>query len=768
VSKDKKSAAGKDPYSKREAEHYANPVASREHLLKIIKKNKKPLKLAEILEQLNLTDEDAIIGIGRRLKAMVRDGQLQLLPRKRFWIIDETVTFQGTVVVDKALGLAVRTANAAKIGILNVQDVVPGNVVKIEVAKILLEENDVRGRVVEVLDNSTQCTTGRFVKEQEHAYVIPFGRDFQENILVQANLVEAKSEDIVVVELVESLRGREFFGRVVEVLGDDSTRDIHITTAIHQYAIPSTWPAKVLEQAAKLNETISNNLVSTRIDLRALPLITIDGEDARDFDDAVYCETVSSGGFRLYVAIADVSYYVKPDSAIDKEALNRGNSTYFPSKVIPMLPEKLSNGLCSLLPETDRLCMVCEIKVSKTGKLTRSKFYEAVMHSKARMTYNQVAKLLEPDNLEVTKPAAAVMQNIHNLHNLYQLLAQERTERGAIEFDTVETRIIYGKNNQITEIVPIERNVAHKIIEECMLLANVATANFLRKNKVVGVFRNHDGVKEEKLAGLKLFLHEQGISFPNKKTFTPKDYSKIIQKIRQRDDYRIIQMVLLRSLNQATYGVENIGHFGLAYEAYTHFTSPIRRYPDLLVHRQIKKILHPKKFAEIKYEDMEQILMHCSMTERRSDDATRDVTSALKCRYIANHIGEVFAGTITGVTNFGLFVELNDYYVDGLVHIASLHDDYYIFDVAKQQLIAEKGNNYYSLGMAVVVQVVRVNVDDRKIDLELVQARKQQKRTAKTAKNRTKPEGRNLPAKSGKFGSTKEKPKTNNRDKKST
>jgi len=447
-------------------------------------------------------------------------------------------------------------------------------------------------------------------------------------------------------------------------------------------------------------------------------LVTIDGEDAKDFDDAVYCQPKTNGHARLVVAIADVSHYVAVNSALDQEALKRGNSVYFPGRVIPMLPEVLSNELCSLKPQVDRLCMVCDMEINQGGELVSYTFYDAVMRSRARLTYDDVAAMLSGQK----KTQPALLPHLQALHAVYKKLEAQRATRGALDFETTETRIVFGKNKKIKEIVPVQRNEAHRLIEECMLVANVATAQFLEKNKVPALYRVHVGPNPEKMKNLLDFLKSQGLRLSGGNTPTPLDFSKLLKRISGRPDARLIQTVLLRSLMQAVYTPVNNGHFGLAYEVYTHFTSPIRRYPDLLVHRAIRHLIRKgKKKTPFLYDEvaMAQFGEHCSITERRADEATRDVVDFLKCYYIQDKVGQEFDGIITSVTGFGVFVELNNIYVEGLVHITALKNDYYHFEAAKHMLIGKRTNSSYRLGDPIRVLIARVDLDQREIDLEL-------------------------------------------------
>ena len=522
---------------------------------------------------------------------------------------------------------------------------------------------------------------------------------------------------------------------------------MEIDVALRSFDIPHVWPEAVLKEAARLKPEVEEKDKHKRVDLRHLPFVTIDGEDARDFDDAVFCEKpggwkLLTGGFRLYVAIADVSHYVKVDSALDKEAVVRGNSVYFPERVVPMLPEELSNGLCSLNPHVDRLAMVCEITLSKSGKMTDYQFYEAVIHSHARLTYNKVSAMLEqPKSAEgkrLSAEYAEVLPHLKQLYSLYKVLLKARHTRGAIDFETQETRIVFGTDRKIAAIKPTERNDAHKLIEECMLCANVATAAFLQKHEIPALYRVHDAPPLERQEKLRAFLGELGLSLhKGKEGPTPKDYQALLEKIQGRPDFHVIQTVMLRSLSQAVYSAENHGHFGLNYEAYAHFTSPIRRYPDLLVHRAIRSVIRSRrdtphvrregapsmpKARIYPYDEaaLEQLGEQCSMTERRADEATRDVVNWLKCEFMKDRVGETFPGVITAVTGFGLFVELTDIYVEGLVHVTAMPGDYYHFDPLHHRLSGERSGRSFRLGDGVEVRVMRVDLDERKIDFELI------------------------------------------------
>ena len=514
--------------------------------------------------------------------------------------------------------------------------------------------------------------------------------------------------------------------------------------SIRNYGIPYLWNDEVLAETAAIPDEVQDK--QWRVDLRDTPLITIDGEDARDFDDAVFCQPKPRGGWTLIVAIADVSHYVTVGSALDKEAFERGNSVYFPNHVVPMLPEKLSNGLCSLNPAEDRLCMVCEMQISAEGEICRYQFYEAVMHSHARMTYTQVAHILaekDRDNTSgIRKQFAAILPQVDALHDLYLVLHRRRAKRGAIDFDSQETRILFDSQRKISQIIPVDRTEAHRLIEECMLCANVCSAQFLDKVKIPALYRVHEGPSDERLASVRDFLGELGIGLGGGDDPQPEDYQRVLKSVKGRDDAAVIQSVMLRSMSQAMYQPENFGHFGLAFDAYTHFTSPIRRYADLLVHRAIRSLIRSnKKLSAVQrvpgagvldqqsiypYElgRLAETGEHLSVTERRADEATRDVVNWLKCEYLMDRVGEEYSGVVSAVTGFGLFVMLDDLYVEGLIHVTGLPKDYYYHEASHHRMVGERTGRIFRLGQKLKVRLTRVNLEERKIDFELVESPK--------------------------------------------
>lgn len=584
--------------------------------------------------------------------------------------------------------------------------------------------------VVRVLERNTHQIVGRLFKEQGCTFVVADNKKIVHNILIPKEaLLGAKKGQMVVAEIIKQPTQRyQPIGKIIEILGNHLAPGMEIDVAIRSHELPHEWSLELEAEIQNLSAEVPIEAKQNRIDLRETPLITIDGEDARDFDDAVYCKKTPKG-WKLLVAIADVSHYVRPNTALDIEAKNRSTSVYFPEQVIPMLPEILSNGLCSLNPNVDRLCMVCEMYINHEGELIRSRFFEAVMRSHARMTYTEVAAILQNKSAALKDKYKPILPHIQELFALYTAMSAARVRRGTMDFDTQETKIVFGEQRKIEQIVPVERNDAHKLIEEFMISANRAAARFLNRKKIPRLLRVHNAPKAEKLLTLRSFLGEMGLHLGGADKPTPLDFMAVIQAAKDRPDAHLIQTVLLRSMSQAVYSPENKGHFGLALDAYAHFTSPIRRYPDLLVHRAIRHCLAGKPVANFLYgvPDMVHLGEHCSSNERRADEATREVMNWLKCEYMLDKVGQKFVGTISAVTGFGFFVELKQIYVEGLVHISNLPQDFFHFDVVAHQLKGERTGLCYRLGNEVRVKVARVNLADKKIDFELLTATKPNK-----------------------------------------
>ncbi len=742
-----------DPFAERESQNYENPVPSREFILDFLGKAGVPMNRNDLFEALQLKGEEQYEGLRRRLRAMERDGQLVFTRRQCYALPEKLEMIKGYVIGHKDGHGWVRPD-----GSLGKDDdiMLPHHQMRtlIHGDYVLVQPTDnskrgrKEGRLVRVLEERKSQIVGRFFLEQGYAYVVADDSRISQDILIPNDArAGARMGNVVVIEITDrGARSRGMMGKVVEVLGESMAPGMETQIAIRTHQIPHEWPEAVEKQIQGLGEEVPEEAKVGRVDLRTLPLVTIDGEDARDFDDAVYCEAKKGGGWRLWVAIADVSYYVRPDTALDKEAINRGNSVYFPSQVVPMLPEVLSNGLCSLNPQVDRLCMVCEMTISETGKLSGYKHYEAVMNSHARLTYNKVGSILDGDE-ELRERYQPLIGHLEELHKMYKVLKHARDQRGAIEFETVETKFIFNAERKIDRIEPVIRNDAHKIIEECMILANIASASFVEKAKEPALYRIHETPGELKLQGFRDFLGELGLNLGGGLEPSPTDYATLVRQIGERQDKELIQTMLLRSMKQAIYSADNAGHFGLALKRYAHFTSPIRRYPDLLLHRAIKYLIAkhegrnqdrwtPTGGYHYSFDDMDVFGEQCSMTERRADDATREVADWLKCEYMQDHVGEELDGVIANVTGFGFFVRLTDLHIDGLVHISNLQNDYYQFDPIGQRLIGESFGLIYRLGDAVKVKVLAVNLDDRQIDFELVGTSRKLRGQGKTAKKR--------------------------------
>jgi ribonuclease R len=730
----RKKRFAQDPHAEREAGKYKSPIPSREFIMSVLTDTGRLMTREELASAVGLHSDEDLEALRRRLRAMERDGQLLRNRKGGYGLVDRMDLVRGRIighpdgfgflVPDEGgedLFLAPRQMRQAMNG-----DRVVARVVGID------QRGRREGAIVEVLERNTHRVVGRIYFENGISFVVPDHKRLTQDIRIPPDAIGgARDGQFVTAQIVEQPSKRTGpVGKVVEVIGDHMAPGMEIDVAIRAHEVPLEWPGAVEDEIEGLAEKVSPAAKRNRVDLRDLPLVTIDGADSRDFDDAVYCKKTPKG-WKLIVAIADVSHYVKPGSALDAEAHVRGNSVYFPERVIPMLPEVLSNGLCSLNPEVDRLCMACEMTVDQQGKVTRSRFMEAVMRSHARLTYDQVAAMLVEHEPKVRERYSSLVDSLEELYSLYKAFRKLRNRRGAIDFDTTETRIVFGADRKIERIVPVQRNDAHKIIEECMIAANVCTARFLKRHKLPTLYRVHEGPKADKLSDLREFLGELGLSLGGGEKPQAGDYAKLLSKVQSRPDAHLIQTVMLRSLSQARYSPDNIGHFGLSHSEYLHFTSPIRRYPDLLVHRAIRHHLRNEarkkksgartRLAKFPYTeaDMATIGEQCSVTERRADDATRDAVDWLKCEHMLDKVGEDYAGIVTSVTSFGIFVELKDIYVEGLVHITALHNDYYHFDPAHHRLRGERTGKQYRLGDEVYVKVARVNLDDRKIDFAL-------------------------------------------------
>mgnify|MGYP003615621814 FL=1 len=732
-----------DPFYEREKAKYENPLPSREYMMQTLESAARPMHESELANKLAINDDERV-PFERRIRAMEREGQL-MRNRKGALILPNKADLIACRVEGHPDGFgfarpetSVGRDKSADIFLDNrqMEKALHGDRVLVRVTG-----TDRRGRpegsIVEVTERANTDVVGRVFDEYGVRYVVPEDRRLHTRIVIAPASTAAVANgkrmrkprstepdvlpgQVVVAEILEQPGKRTLpVGRIKEVLGNYADPGMEIEIALRKHDLPFECPKAVIDEAAKLpEEVVVGRDLGKREDLRDIPLVTIDGETAKDFDDAVFAEALPKNkGWRLVVAIADVSHYVRPGSALDIEATARGNSVYFPRRVIPMLPEKLSNGLCSLNPDVDRLAMVCDAEITPEGDVVKYRFYPAVFRSRARLTYNQVWSWLSGELQPATPVHQALQPQLHTLYALFKALHAARFKRGAIDFDTVETQMRFNDKGKIEAIVPVIRNDAHRLIEECMLAANVCAADFLEKKKQPGLFRIHGTPAPAKLEALRDFMKEFGLGLEGGDSPTGKDYGKLLDQIRERPDFSLLQTILLRSMQQAIYSPDNIGHFGLSYEYYTHFTSPIRRYPDLLVHRAIKTAL---KFEKVQLPAneaaWEEIGLHCSATERRADEATRDVEAWLKCYYMQDRIGEVFDGTISGVTAFGAFVTLDQVYVEGLVHISELGTDYFHHDPIRHCLIGERTKQQYRVGDRLRVKLVRADLESNRID----------------------------------------------------
>ncbi len=710
------SLRSQDPFLDRERERYENPLPSREFVMELLREAGTPLSASTLADMLDITETETEL-FSRRLRAMERDGELIQNRRGDLCVVEKLDLIKGRIEGHPdGFGFLVPDDGSDSIFLSprEMQKAMHGD-------RVMGRETGVdrrgrrEGKIVEILERTTTHVVGRLLVEHGILMVAPENRRINQDILIPpGNEGGASAGEVVNVELIgQFARYSKPVGRVVEILGNYTDPGMEIEIALRKHALPWQFPAEVVTEAGALPTRVRKSDHDGREDIRHLPLVTIDGETARDFDDAVWCEP-NANGYRLIVAIADVSHYVTPGSPLDKEAFNRGNSVYFPRRVIPMLPEELSNGLCSLNPRVERLCMVCDMQIGKLGAINSYRFYPAVMFSHARLTYTQVWDWLQ--HPEQAEEHASLLPQLNHLHELFQVLLKARERRGAIDFESTETQMVFNDERKIERIVPVTRNDAHRLIEECMLAANVCASAFLKKHRHPTLYRVHEGPTPEKLAALREFLSEFGFGLAGGETPQAKDYARLLQQIRNRPDAHLLQTVMLRSLQQAVYSPDNAGHFGLAYDHYTHFTSPIRRYPDLLVHRAIRAALSGTRYTPGNWTAIGQ---HCSMTERRADEATRDVESWLKCFYMQDKVGETFSGTIASVTGFGLFVQLDDLHIEGLVHISELGSDYFHFDKARHQILGERTGVRYRLGDRTRVMVARVSLDTTQIDFRL-------------------------------------------------
>ena len=714
--KKKTSLRLQDPYLQRETQRYEHPLPSREWITEMLEDRGVPLKTESLAILLDIAEHEMPF-FERRLTAMARDGQILINRRGMVCAAEKLALVKCRVEAHKdGFGFAVPLTPDGQgdfvLPARQMRGLMHGDTVTVRPAG-----TDRRGRregqVLDVIERAQKTVVGRLMIERGIAMLSPEDSRLPDSILLEPDSVGKAKPGQVVVAQIDAYPDahRPAVASVVEVLGNYADSGMEIEIAVRQHHLPHQFSTACEKAAAKIPSAVRKTDLKDRENLRDLPLVTIDGESSRDFDDAVYAEK-QGRNFRLVVAIADVSHYVKPKDAIDADALDRATSVYFPRRVIPMLPESLSNGICSLNPDVDRLCMVCDMVFTYAGNLKSYRFYPAVMRSHARLTYTQVWDWIQNGSDNPLKP------HIDTLYKLYQILLKKRHQRGAMEFETTETEMIFDKQGKIKRIVPVVRNEAHRLIEECMLAANVCAAEFLLKHQHPALFRNHSGPTPEKLATLREQLGLLGLSLGGGEQPTPLDYAALFAQTAERSDRELIQVMLLRSMQQAVYEPENSGHFGLAYPAYTHFTSPIRRYPDLLVHRTIKAVLSGSRYNPA--ENWSALGIHSSQCERRADEASRDVENWLKTYYMQDKVGEVFSGTVSGMAGFGLFVTLDDIHIEGLVHISELGEDYFNYRAETMSIEGERSGLRFSMGDKVVVQVARADLDTRKIDIMLI------------------------------------------------
>ena len=714
-----------DPHAAREASRYERPIPSREAIIAFLEKHGQLMKAEAIADELGLNAAPDFDALTKRLAAMLRDGQLIQNRRGGYGVASKLDLIPGGVIANaEGYGFLRPDAGGDDLYLspAEMRKVLHGDRVLASVVGL-----DRRGRrqgaIVEVLDRRSPRLVGRVVEQNGVVLVTPDDRRLHQDVMIAPGKDRgARSGQIVVVEITDQPTAhRGPMGRILAVLGERLTPSLVVEMAIASHGLPKDWPAATIREATEVEPEVSDAEIAERVDLRGVPLVTIDGADARDFDDAVFAEP-NAHGFRLVVAIADVSHYVKPGTALDGEAYSRATSVYFPGFVVPMLPETLSNGICSLNPSVERLCMVCDMQIDREGEVVRSKFYAAVMRSHARLTYERVWQAIGEKDRDACEELADVLPHLRHLHQLYKVLAKARQRGGAIDFESSEVEFRLAPSGEVVQLGAYERNEAHKLIEECMIAANVEAAKFLHKRRIPAPYRVHASPPASKYDDLIEFLKEFHLSLPPVDQVTPADFSALLKKVRKRPDASLIESVLLRSQSLAVYQPGDPGHFGLALSTYTHFTSPIRRYPDLLVHRAIRYALAGGKPAEYTYSasDMAGMCVHCSQNERRADEAERDVDERYKCAWMEKHVGSAFDGIVSGVTSFGIFVELVDSKITGLVHITQLPNDYYHFDAVRHLLTGERRGLKFRLGDPVRVQVLRASLEDRKIDFRLV------------------------------------------------
>jgi len=701
---------------------YQHAIPKRGRLVAVLRDAGRPLAFDALAQAVGVLGKPNQAKLLEKLKNMVRAGQIIQNRRGEFCLMERINLVTGKVLGHRdGFGFVSRDDDGDDVYLSarEMRALFHGDKVAIRVIG-----KDRRGRpegeLVEVLERGISQIAGQFIRERGIGVVIPDNSKLAHRVLIAKGMAgSAKHGQIVVARILDyPTHVEQATGEIIEVIGSPGEKGIATDIAIQSHGIPDDWPQEVVEQAGSFGTEVPKSAIVGRTDLRDTNLVTIDGADARDFDDAVFCEP-SGKGFRVLVAIADVAHYVEQGSPLDQQAIRRGTSVYFPNRVVPMLPEALSNGLCSLNPKVDRLCLVCEMRVEKDGKVSRANFFEAVIRSAARLTYSEVSDFFTGEKRDhIPKP---LHKNLEHLLEVYHAFATNRKKRGAVELDIPQTRIEVGEDGAVKSIKAVLRNDAHRLIEECMIAANVQAAKFIRKDRIAGLYRVHAKPNPDRFDDLRLYLVSLGLKVPHPDNVQPRDFSRMIEQVSDRPDAAAISMAMLRSMSHAEYTPKNIGHFGLALDAYAHFTSPIRRYPDLLVHRAIRHLVRGGKAGDYGYKpaEMEKLGAVCSAHERRAEDATREVEAWLKCQYMEDKVGENYSGVITGVTNFGAFVQIPELQIDGLVHVTSLANDYYKFDPGSQSLIGERTGNRYRLGDSLDIVVANVDLETKRIDFHL-------------------------------------------------
>jgi len=703
-------------------------LPEREAILAFLSEAGRPLKRKQFAEAFVIHDPEIRQALGRRLKAMERDGQLIRNRRGSYGLIEKMDLIKGRVIGHPdGYGFVVPDEGGKDLYLSGKEMRTVLNGDRVLVRQVSVDKQGKReGALVEILERANTQLVGRYYEEDGIAYVVPDNKRLSQDLLVPTkNRNQAKHGQYVVAKIVhQPEKHRQAIGEVLSIIGDGLDASMAVDIAIRSYDLPFEWTEDINGEISGLTEEVDSENISDRTDCRDIPFVTIDGEDARDFDDAVFCQKEGNdkgSGWRLLVAIADVSHYVKKQSALDDEARLRGTSVYFPDRVIPMLPEIISNGLCSLKPEVDRYSLVCELNIDAKGKVKRSSFFKGIIKSAARLTYTEMSAIVVEKDNDARKEREALVPHLDGLYQLYQLLYGERKKQGLINFSSLESRFEFNDKGHIEAIHTVERNEAHRLIEEMMLVANVAAGEFLEKHETPTMYRIHETPKLEKLENVRSLLSQLGLSLGGGEEPTSKDYAKLMDVIGKRDDAQMLETVLLRSMPLASYSMVNEGHFGLGFPIYAHFTSPIRRYPDLMVHRGIVHIIGGNTAATFSYSPQQvlELAEHCSMTERRAEEASRDAVQRLKCAFMEDKVGETFSGMVSSVTSFGLFIVLDDIFIEGLIHISNLPVDYYHFDAITHTLRGERGGKVFKLGQKLNVLVTRVDLEERKIDFEL-------------------------------------------------